>query len=63
MTTLNGHGAEGEGASSSEMPRAVRRGLFAGLALVVFGAVYLAIMRGPALLLDLSALGSQFFCL
>ena len=63
MTTTSGLGTREADALPSEMPRAVRRGLFAGLALFVAGAVYLAVVRGPALLLDLANLGSQMFCL
>ena len=38
--------------------------LAAGLSLAVLlaGAAYLYAVRGPALLLDLSALGSRIFC-
>jgi len=42
------------------MPPAVRRTLFAALAVVLAGALYLIAVRGEALLLDLAAL--RAFC-
>ena len=42
------------------MPPAVRRALFAALAVVLAGALYLIAVRGEALLLDLAAL--RAFC-
>mgnify|MGYP001264635723 CR=1 FL=1 len=44
------------------MPRGVKVGLGAALSLVVLGAVWLAAVRGPAMLLDLSGM-SSLFCL
>jgi hypothetical protein len=44
------------------MPGALRASLFAALAVVMVGALYLISVRGEALLLDLSALSGRIFC-
>lgn len=48
--------------TAARMPRGVKVGLGAALGLVVIGAVWLAAVRGPAMLLDLSGM-SSLFCL
>jgi hypothetical protein len=47
---------EEPGAERKLLPRRVRRALFAALALLLAGALYLVAVRGEALLLDLAAL-------
>lgn len=49
-------------AAPEPMPRAVRFGLVSALGLLLSGAVYLIVMRGEAILVDLSALGSKVWC-
>ena len=44
------------------MPGPLRASLFAALAVVMVGALYLISVRGEALLLDLSALSGRIFC-
>jgi hypothetical protein len=44
------------------MPAVVRWAVFGVVGLVFAGALYLVSVRGEALLLDLSALGSRIFC-
>jgi hypothetical protein len=44
------------------MPDRVRWTLYAALAALFAGALYLLSVRGEALLLDLSALGQRIFC-
>jgi hypothetical protein len=44
------------------MPAAARRLLFAAVAVVLAGALYLVAVRGEALLLDLSAFSQRVFC-
>jgi hypothetical protein len=44
------------------MPARVRRALFAGVGLLLAGALYLVAVRGEALLLDLTALSQRVFC-
>jgi hypothetical protein len=44
------------------MPAGVRRALFAGVGLLLAGALYLVAVRGEALLLDLTALSQRVFC-
>jgi hypothetical protein len=50
------------GASRGSMPLGVRIAVLAAAGLVCLGALYLISVRGEALLLDLSALGSRIFC-
>jgi hypothetical protein len=47
----------------ARMPVAVRRVVFAILAVVAGGAVYLFAVRGVAMVYDLGALGAKLFCL
>ena len=48
--------------SRALLPRGVRRSLLTALAVVLAGAGWLAYVRGPAILLDLSGMAS-LFCL
>ena len=48
--------------ASDRMPRAVRLGLTLTLVGLMTGAVYLAAVRGEALLVDLAALGERLWC-
>jgi hypothetical protein len=45
-----------------KMPRTVRWALGVGLAGLMSGALYLIVVRGEALLVDLAALGSRLWC-
>lgn len=55
--------ASGEpGAASDRMPRAARWGLGVALTGLMGSALYLAVVRGEALLVDLAALGSRLWC-
>jgi hypothetical protein len=45
------------------MPLAARIAIITGLTLVVLGAAYLMLARGPALLIDLSAAATRVLCL
>jgi hypothetical protein len=49
-------------ADGTRMPRGVRVGLTLGIAALLTGALYLVAVRGEALLVDLSALGSRMWC-
>jgi hypothetical protein len=49
-------------ASRGTMPLGVRIAVLAAAGLICLGALYLIAVRGEALLLDLSALGSRIFC-
>ena len=44
------------------MPRGVRIGLSLALAALFTGALYLVVVRGEALLVDLAALGNRLWC-
>ncbi len=44
------------------MPIAVKTGVIAAVSALVLGAVYLAWVRGPALILDLSSGVTALFC-
>jgi len=46
--------------ASAPMPRSIRIGLIGALLLALAGAVYLMIVRGDALLIDLAKLGRAF---
>ncbi len=48
--------------ASERMPRPVRVGLTAALATLMIGALYLVVVRGEALLVDLAALGERLWC-
>jgi hypothetical protein len=50
-------------ASAGAMPRALRIGIAAAVALLLAGAALLIAGRGEALLIDLYAAGRQFLCL
>ena len=50
------------GIADAAVPRAVRWGGTLVIAGLVLGAVYLVIVRGDALMLDLSALSGFAFC-
>ncbi len=45
------------------MPLSVRIAILSGLGLLCAGAVYLMIVRGPALLIDLSSSVTQLLCI
>jgi hypothetical protein len=45
------------------MPLAARITIIASLTALCAGAAYLLIVRGPALLIDMSAAAKLFFCL
>jgi hypothetical protein len=47
----------------ARMPAGVRRAVFAILAVVTGGALYLFAVRGVAMVYDLGALGAKLFCL
>lgn len=47
---------------TAEPPTGVRRGLAVGLSLLIAAGVYLAAVRGEALMIDLAGFGS-WFCL
>ena len=49
--------------ASARMPAAAKWTLLVAVAALLGGAVTLLALRGEALLLDLSALGSRIFCL
>jgi hypothetical protein len=49
-------------ASSEAMPRGIRRAVFATVGLLLAGALYLIVVRGEAMLLDLQALGTKVWC-
>jgi hypothetical protein len=51
-----------QGGSRTAMPAGVRLGVLAVAGLLCVGALYLISVRGDALLLDLSQLGSRVFC-
>ena len=46
----------------ARMPSGIKFALLSTLALLVTGAVYLAAVRGPAILLDLTGLARSFIC-
>ena len=64
MTSISDHGGTAPSAAdtSATMPRSVRIGLTLALAGLMTGALYLALVRGEALLLDLAALGHGLWC-
>ncbi len=45
------------------MPLTARIAIIASLGLLLGGAAFLMLARGPAILIDLSASAGQFFCL
>lgn len=45
------------------MPLGARIAIIASLSLLLAGAAYLMLVRGPALLIDLSATASRLMCL
>ena len=53
----NNQGRTASGTEAQRMPAGVRRGVLAGIALLLAGALYLIAVRGEALLVDLSQLG------
>ena len=46
----------------ARMPRGIKFALLSTLALLITGAVYLAAVRGPAILLDLTGLARSLIC-
>jgi uncharacterized membrane protein len=50
------------GAARAAMPTRVRVAVFAAVAALMLGALYLVSVRGQALLLDLTALSQRVFC-
>ena len=48
--------------SGERAPAAVRRGIFALVALVGLGAIYLIAVRGEAIIVDLTALAGRVWC-
>jgi len=44
------------------MPRALKWGVLACVTLLVAGAAYLIIVRGPAMIIDMAANSLQFIC-
>jgi hypothetical protein len=49
-------------AAGARMPRGVRLALTLAIAALITGALYLVVVRGDALLVDLAALGSRLWC-
>lgn len=49
-------------AGDARMPRPARWALGVGLAALFSGALYLIVVRGEALLVDLAAFGSRMWC-
>ena len=49
-------------ADAAGMPRALKWGVLACVTLLVAGAAYLIIVRGPAMIIDMAANSLQFIC-
>ena len=62
-TTSSPMSAGADAAAHARMPAVVKWVALAAVAALVGGAVVLLVLRGEALLLDLSALGGRIFCL
>ncbi len=62
MSTTSSGRNDARGEASEKMPRSVRVGLTAAVAVLMLGALYLMAVRGEALLVDLAALGERLWC-